>query len=898
MSIALRGTPSYVYANATSVTLSAPAGFTTGDVLVAFIADYGTSGVQTTAPTGWAQCGGDGASTGRVQLFTAANGLNGLTGTSWTWSGLTTRCMGGIIGYSGCNIYAPASASSVRSNASGTTGSATITPAFANSQILAGFVTLKNPYTFSAEACATNPATLTEQGTEYSDGTYFDMVFADGAQTTAAATGASSATMSTAFANGACLIAISPATASPLPVNANLNFGYVQNQGTVYATVQSASSGIAATTTGATARVTSAFSTPTYTLDRMFAEIPLTGVSGTVTAFTLAFTLAGAVAETSQLCLFAGTQAEPLTTSDYISFTGVELATRVTPPTAAGGTATFTLNASGLSYVNSVGTGNAKFCVRVAYDVDNSAPSTNYVPLYSSANGIAAYRPLATVTYSSATAPTVTDSATANADIVTVAIQATVTRTMSVADMATANADSVTVQVVAVPTRTMSATDTATANADAVTVRPCTNISVTDTATGSDSVAILKANLALSISDTATANADVSTARLCTNASVSDTATGADSVTVNVNATATPAISKTDTATANADAVTVSVQATATPVVSHTDVATANADSVTVSVQPATTLAISKSDTAIASADSATVQVELEAALLVAVSDSASANDAVAVFLPALTVSVSDAGTASDSVTLLLPELRPSASDVGSAADSASVVVQGTTTLLTSVSDSATASDAATVGIQPTNTLLVSVSDSSTATDSAVVSVQPTTTLVISAIDTVTASDSTTAAVQPTSTPQISVADIAIATDAPQVSITLYVSVSDVATATDSVNVAQRLLLSGSDTGSATDGVSVGIPLGISSIDTSTTTDSLVIYEPWLILTTGDIANATDAVNVWIVVERFIGTLQGMRPSTVPEVTTASTVMPGETSTTTEVGRTDVEAKQ
>ena len=80
--------------------MAQPAGTVTGDVLVALVADLATSGTSS-APTGWTNITALAASGtgGRLQVYTAVVGQNSLTGTSWTWSSLTTHCVGQIYGY-------------------------------------------------------------------------------------------------------------------------------------------------------------------------------------------------------------------------------------------------------------------------------------------------------------------------------------------------------------------------------------------------------------------------------------------------------------------------------------------------------------------------------------------------------------------------------------------------------------------------------------------------------------------------------------------------------------------------------------------------------------------------------------------------------------------------------
>lgn len=194
----------------TSVTVNAPSGATTGDILVAFIVDKATSGTTgTVAPTGWTFLVAAAGTGGRIQCFYATVGLNGLSGTSWNWTGLTTTSCGTILGATGGYGPSPINGTSTgRINASGTTGTTSITPTQNNSLIIAAFASLSNGATWSGEQVATAP-TLTE-GFDQANGTSQSIAVATGTLATAAATGASSATMSANTANGGILLALSP----------------------------------------------------------------------------------------------------------------------------------------------------------------------------------------------------------------------------------------------------------------------------------------------------------------------------------------------------------------------------------------------------------------------------------------------------------------------------------------------------------------------------------------------------------------------------------------------------------------------------------------------------------------------------------------------------------------
>jgi hypothetical protein len=190
----------------TSLALPQPSGTATDDVLVAFTIDHATSG-NTTVPTGWTRQGGVAGTAGRFQIFTAVVGRNGLTGTSWTWSSLTTRALGRIIGYYNVNPAAPVDVTpSARLNASGTYGTTAVTVATVNALVLAAFASLANGTAWSAESVATSP-TLTEQG-DSANSSFCSLAIADGIKPATGSTGASTATPVTGAANAGILTAL------------------------------------------------------------------------------------------------------------------------------------------------------------------------------------------------------------------------------------------------------------------------------------------------------------------------------------------------------------------------------------------------------------------------------------------------------------------------------------------------------------------------------------------------------------------------------------------------------------------------------------------------------------------------------------------------------------------
>lgn len=177
--------------------------------MIAVKTDRATSG-NTTAPTGWTRVGSAAAvSNYRIEVFWGIFGMNGIGQGPWSFTG-TTRTLVLCCAYRGVDPTTPMDVTpSARINASGTYGTTSITPVTANNWVIAGFGFTANNYTWSAEQVATSP-TLTER-TETAYSTYMDIAIADGTQSSAGSTGASSATPSTGAVNGGVLLALRPA---------------------------------------------------------------------------------------------------------------------------------------------------------------------------------------------------------------------------------------------------------------------------------------------------------------------------------------------------------------------------------------------------------------------------------------------------------------------------------------------------------------------------------------------------------------------------------------------------------------------------------------------------------------------------------------------------------------
>ena len=212
MAVTLRAAGT-VATGTTSLAISSPASAVNGDYLLAFTIDHATSG-STTAPTGWTRIGGVAGTGCRFQVFSAVVGSGSLTGTSWSWTSLTTRAEGVICAFYGQNAVPLDGTLTARLNASGTTGTTAVTTVYAGDLVVGAFAALAAASTWSAETTATAGALSEVFNAGYS--TYCRLAVATLTQAAAGSTGASSATMGTAGANAGILLAIksSPASAT------------------------------------------------------------------------------------------------------------------------------------------------------------------------------------------------------------------------------------------------------------------------------------------------------------------------------------------------------------------------------------------------------------------------------------------------------------------------------------------------------------------------------------------------------------------------------------------------------------------------------------------------------------------------------------------------------------
>jgi hypothetical protein len=197
------------------ITISAPAGITTGDVLVAWINVYGSSAPTIANPTGWTTIGTD-ATSGNERCRLAYLVCDGNTGASWGWT-LTNSSYnsGGIIALRGCDAANPIDVSNTGNGTSGSVVTVTtITTTNANEMVLF----------FMADYYSSALNFYNEQLNSVNmDGEQFDVnanrtgsACAYKIQAAAGATGSATATISGTASNWiGALVALIPATINP-----------------------------------------------------------------------------------------------------------------------------------------------------------------------------------------------------------------------------------------------------------------------------------------------------------------------------------------------------------------------------------------------------------------------------------------------------------------------------------------------------------------------------------------------------------------------------------------------------------------------------------------------------------------------------------------------------------
>jgi hypothetical protein len=186
--------------------------------------------------------------------------------------------------------------------------------------------------------------------------------------------------------------------------------GYVVNSGNDYSNVRNAQTGTAAESSAPPAMSNSLYSSLYYVFRSFLPfDTSVLGVSATISAATLsiygdATDGQGEVdAGYSDLNVQQGTQADTLTTEDFDSFSGNELAdSYLEYPILTNGYNTWTLNSTGRAAINKTGT--TKFCIRNYGDFSRNSPTgLNFIYFWASEKGNG-YKPKLIVTFTRAKA--------------------------------------------------------------------------------------------------------------------------------------------------------------------------------------------------------------------------------------------------------------------------------------------------------------------------------------------------------------------------------------------------------------------------------------------------------------------------------------------------------------
>jgi hypothetical protein len=144
-----------------SVTMTAPSGLVSGNVMVAWVAQN-TSGLPavTAAPSGWTQVleQNDGNSIGTAVYYRVATSADVAGTTNYTWSFQQSARSGGlIVAFSGVSTTSPVVASASQANgASGSYTAPSITPGVANTMLLALFAADSGNVTMATPAGTTS----------------------------------------------------------------------------------------------------------------------------------------------------------------------------------------------------------------------------------------------------------------------------------------------------------------------------------------------------------------------------------------------------------------------------------------------------------------------------------------------------------------------------------------------------------------------------------------------------------------------------------------------------------------------------------------------------------------------------------------------------------------------
>lgn len=368
-------------------------------------------------------------------------------------------------------------------------------------------------------------------------------------------------------------------------------------------------------------------------------------------------------------------------------------------------------------------------------------------------------------------------------------------------------------------TATADLTDTATGT-DSMSVSSVTNVSMTDSGSGTDSLSLIAA---IPVTDSGTGTDSLSVSQT-NSVSMTDSASGTDTLSIAASVSVSDSGTGTDTASIS---VPVSMSDSATGTDSSSLVAAiplsdsaSGVDSSSLAVQ------VSATDAATGTESASTV---MGATLL----DTAAGTDSATI---AATVAISDSGAGVDSLTY---QYGLSGTDTASGTDSMSITVPA------SMADTATGTDSMSIAVQ------VALSDSGTGTDTAIatsgtpISMSDTATgddslavvVSVSAADTASGSDSLSLSVQ------VSASDSASGTDTLSVQASGQPNLVDTASGTDTLSVAASVSLSDSATGSE------ALSIAFSASDSASGFDSMVVVNG---LSGTDSAVGSDSMSVTV----------------------------------------------
>jgi len=187
-----------------------------------------------------------------------------------------------------------------------------------------------------------------------------------------------------------------------------------------YATGQGASTGDYCGAVDESIRSHNTWSSPYFTVWRCFLYFDISALGAGATPSAVSCSVFGkadaqgeANAGHSDLYLYEGTQADPATTADFDSFQTTLLTDTTTPweyPLTTDDYNVLTLNADGISLVDTHKEGTVMFCLRVKGDFDASEPSgSNITEIWANEKGTG-YQPKLVVTYTAPVEKTSSDS--------------------------------------------------------------------------------------------------------------------------------------------------------------------------------------------------------------------------------------------------------------------------------------------------------------------------------------------------------------------------------------------------------------------------------------------------------------------------------------------------------